>query len=266
MAALQLSEIWHYPVKSMRGTRCATARVGPRGLAYDRHWMLVDTQGRFITQRQLPQMALIKAQWANAVLSFQTTRGHHYTVRPASRPQSIQVTIWRDQCAALLVDATADQWLGDMLGKACHLVQMPDDALRQVDQHYAQPTDQVGFADGFPFLLIAQASLDKLNQKLASPVEMQRFRPNLVVTGCQPHAEDDWPAIRIGEIHFRVAKPCSRCIIPTIDRHTAERSAEPLQTLRTYRQRDNKIYFGQNLLHDGAGSLAEGMPVEPLAG
>lgn len=264
MATFQLSEIWHYPVKSMRGVRCPVAQANPRGLLHDRHWMLVDPQGKFITQRQLPQMALITAQWTDTGLTLHTANDAVYQVCRANQPKTLQVKIWRDQCQALLVDPQADQWLGDTLGIACHLVEMPQTTLRQVDQQYAMPNDQVGFADGFPFLLISQASLDHLNQKLPSPVEMQRFRPNLVVTGCAPHTEDTWRAIRIGNIQFRVAKPCSRCIIPTIDLHTATRTPEPLRTLRIYRQRDNKIYFGQNLLHDACGTLSEGMPIEVI--
>jgi uncharacterized protein YcbX len=144
-------------------------------------------------------------------------------------------------------------------------VHFPDDSRRAVDPDYAAPADQVGFADGFPFLLISQASLDDLNARLDQPVPMLRFRPNLVVSGCGPYAEDGWKRIRIGDIEFRVAKPCSRCIIPTIDFATGERAREPLQTLMTYRKRDNKVYFGQNLLHDAGGRLEVGTQVEVLA-
>lgn len=264
MSTLQLSEIWHYPVKSMRGTRCASIDVDACGPVYDRHWMLVDAHGHFMSQRQQPSMALIQARLHNATLSFHT-QNDSYTVKPVEKPRRQQVTIWQDQCQAAWIDPIADQWLSEQLGQTCHLVEMPQDTIRQVDQDYAQPGDQVGFADGFPFLLISQASLDHLNAKLASPIGMQRFRPNLVVTGCLPHAEDDWQAMRIGEMTFRVAKPCSRCIIPSIDPETAQRAQEPLQTLLSYRRRDNKIYFGQNLLHDNLGRLSEGMAVEIIA-
>ena len=134
--------------------------------------------------------------------------------------------------------------------------------MRPVDPDYATEQDQVGFADGFPFLLISQGSLDDLNARLEQPVPMQRFRPNLVVEGCEPYAEDGWRRIRIGASSFRVAKPCSRCIIPTIDIDSAERNPEPLRTLMEYRKRDNKVYFGQNLIHDRQGRIEVGMPVE----
>mgnify|MGYP001828911861 CR=1 FL=1 len=136
--------------------------------------------------------------------------------------------------------------------------------MRRVDPAFSRATDQVGFADGFPFLLISQASLDDLNRRLAQPVAMLRFRPNLVVAGCEAFAEDGWRRIRVGELEFRVAKPCSRCIIPTIDPSTGQRGVEPLRTLNSYRRRGNKVYFGQNLVHESAGRLAVGMPVEVL--
>ena len=177
---------------------------------------------------------------------------------------SLPVVVWRDKVNAIPVGGDADAWLSEFLAIDCRLVVFPYDARRAVDPDYAAATDQVGFADGFPFLLISQASLDDLNARLAQPVPMLRFRPNLVVEGCAAYAEDGWRRIRIGELEFRVAKPCSRCIIPTIDPATAQRSAEPLRTLMSYRRRDNRIYFGQNLIHDGTGRLAVGMPVEVL--
>jgi uncharacterized protein YcbX len=176
----------------------------------------------------------------------------------------LRVRVWEDECEAVAPDPAADAWLSDFLGQPCRLVRMPDDIRRPVDASYGAPTDQVGFADGFPLLLISQASLDHLNARLATPLPMVRFRPNLVVAGTAPHEEDSWRRIRIGDCTLRVAKPCSRCIIPTIDPTTAQRSSEPLRTLMGYRRRDNKIFFGQNLLHDGPAELAEGMRVEVL--
>jgi uncharacterized protein YcbX len=144
---------------------------------------------------------------------------------------------------------------------------MPDECERQVDETYARPGDITSFSDGFPLLLISEASLQDLNSRLELPVPMRRFRPNLVISGCTPYAEDEWQRIRIGEIEFEVAKPCSRCIIPTIDTETAQRNPdrEPLRTLATYRRRDNKVYFGQNLIHRGTGLLKVGDPLEIIA-
>jgi uncharacterized protein YcbX len=141
---------------------------------------------------------------------------------------------------------------------------MPDDSVRPVDPDYAGPGHRVGFADGFPFLLISEASLDDLNARLAHPLPMARFRPNLVVGGCEAFAEDRWRRIRIGDLVLDLVKPCSRCIIPTIDIATGERDAEPLRTLMTYRRHDNRILFGQNLVHRGTGLLRRGMSVEVI--
>jgi uncharacterized protein YcbX len=176
----------------------------------------------------------------------------------------VSVTVWADTVDAADAGAEAAAWLSEFLGTDCRLVCFAREAVRPVDRVYAEASDQVGFADGFPFLLISQASLDDLNARLAQPVPMLRFRPNLVIGGSEPYAEDDWRRIRIGDLTFRVAKPCSRCIIPTIDPATARRGSEPLRTLMSYRRRDNKVYFGQNLVHDAVGRLAVGMPVEVL--
>lgn len=268
MSQLQLSELWRFPVKSMRGARAQQFMLDARGLQGDRAWMLVDSEGHFLTQRQLPRMTLIKAETLDAGVRLQIPGQAPLSVRHApERPAqgNIPVQVWRDQCLADCVEPEVDQALSDFLGQSCRLVRLPKSSVRSVDPNYAQPEDQVGFADGFPLLLISQASLDDLNQRLESPISMERFRPNLVVSGCEPFAEDQWRRIRIGGIEFRVVKPCSRCSIPGVDPDTGERSKEPTRTLATYRQRDHQVYFGQNLLHDSTGQLEVGMPVEVLA-
>lgn len=264
MAELQLSEIWRYPVKSMRGARLDRIGVDAGGPSGDRRWMLVDTDGNFLTQRQLARMALIDVEITDRGLRL-ACQGQAVEV-PTPDPQAPlhPVRVWSDNCLAQFAGQPVGDWLSELLGQACRLAWLPPTQQRPVTPDYARPGDQVAFSDGFPFLLISQASLDDLNARLDRPVPMYRFRPNLVIEGCEPFAEDGWKRIRVGEIEFRVAKPCSRCIIPTIDPQTAERSAEPLRTLSGYRRRENKVYFGQNLLHDGPGQLAEGMPVEIL--
>lgn len=264
MSALILSELWRYPVKSMRGARHARLSVTARGFDGDRNWMLVDAKGRFLTQRQNPRMSLLLAELDAGDLRIVIPEVGSLAVELNLSAPQVRVEVWGDRCLAQPAMPQLNQALSDFLQQACCLVNLPEQQQRIVDQTYAKPQDQVGFADGFPFLLISQASLDDLNARLAAPVPMLRFRPNLVVSGCAPFAEDSWQRIRIGEIEFRVAKPCSRCIIPTIDPNTAERAKEPMQTLLGYRKRDNKVYFGQNLLHDGLGELREGMSVEVL--
>lgn len=260
----KLTQLWRYPVKSLAGARHTQLAVGPRGPAGDRHWMVVDSTGRFLTQRQLPGMSQLRAELTEAGLQLQDAADNRLQITLAAQGEPVSVQVWRDQVAAVAPSATADAWLSERLGQPCRLVCQPDGGVRGVDPQYANADDQVDFADGFPFLLISQASLDDLNTRLDSPIDMRRFRPNLVVSGCEPYEEDRWRRIRIGDISFRVVKPCSRCPIPTIDPDTGVRGAEPLRTLMTYRRRDNQVYFGENLIHDGNGVLAVGTEVEVL--
>lgn len=260
---MKLTELWRYPVKSMRGQRFPSLEIGQRGFQFDRHWMLIDADGRFVTQRQEARMSLIEARVDDGRLSV-STDGVEWFGTGDDAGVDVDVRIWGDHCRARLADRPLSERLSDFLGRDVRLVYLPTDRRRAVSPDHAQPGDQVGFADGFPFLLISRASLDSLNRRLAEPLPMVRFRPNIVVDGCAPHAEDDWKLIRIGAIRFRVVKPCSRCIIPSIDPATAERGPEPLKTLMTYRKRENKIFFGQNLVHEGLGTLTEGMDVEVL--
>ncbi len=264
MAELTLSALYRYPVKSMGGDRFETLDVDARGFRFDRQWMVVDAHGHFLTQREQPRLALIKTSVDEDGVLRLRAPGHPDIAVGRQGGDRLAVVVWADTVQARAAGAEVDAWLSDFLSVSCRLVSFPDDVLRPVDPGYATPSDQVGFADGFPFLLISQASLDDLNARMEQPVPMLRFRPNLVVEGCEPYAEDSWRVIRIGELTFRVAKPCARCIIPTIDPATALRGKEPLRTLMRYRRRGNHVFFGQNLIHDRSGRLALGMAVEVL--
>jgi uncharacterized protein YcbX len=263
---IELSGLFLYPVKSLRGLSLAAAEVDARGLRLDRHWMLVDPEGRFVTQRQQPRMALIDcAPEAEGLRLAAPNMAPLRLDAPAAGAETLEVQLWGQRCQALAWGAEADAWLSHFLQRPVRLVAMPEGSVRRLDPEYAQPQDQTGFADGFPFLLISEASLADLNQRVGRVLPMQRFRPNLVVSGCAPYAEDRWRRIRIGGIEFRLVKPCSRCSIPSVDPATGARDGtEPLATLSRYRQRGNKVYFGQNLIHDGAGRLALGDGVEVL--
>jgi len=264
MAGLTLKALYRYPVKSAAGEEFNALEVTERGFSGDRDWMVVDTRGRFLTQRQLARMTLIGARLDDVGILRLNAPGMPGLQVGGLSDRRMLVRVWDDSVPAAMAGTEADAWLSAFLERPCHLVRFATGTVRAVDPDYAGPDDQVGFADGFPFLLISQASLDGLNGRLQHPVSMSRFRPNLVIAGCDAHAEDNWKRIRIGDTEFRVAKPCSRCIIPTIDPSTGERGREPLQTLAGYRRRDNKVYFGQNLIHDGVGRLEVGMPVEVL--
>ncbi|WAJ39204.1 MOSC domain-containing protein [Pseudomonas sp. GOM7] len=266
---LSLSELYRYPLKSGRGEALQRSAVDGLGLNGDRRWMLVEAAtGRFITQRLLPQMSQLSALYdARGGLNLSAAGHGELSVALPDPEQDLRgVTVWQDSLRVPDAGDEAAAWLSDLLGRPCRLVQVPEARTRQVDTAYAQPGDRVAFADGFPLLLIGQASLDDLMQRVGRPLSMLRFRPNLVVTGSEPYAEDGWKRIRIGAVEFEVAKGCSRCILTTVDPQSGERSAdrEPLATLKTYREREGAVYFGQNLLPRGVGELQLGMPVEVL--
>lgn len=266
---LSLSGLYRYPLKSGRGEALQRSAVDGLGLHGDRRWMLVDADnGRFITQRLLPQMSQLSALYdARGGLTLSAPGRDDLSVALPDPEQDLRgVIVWRDSLRVPDAGDAAAAWLSDLLGKSCRLVQVPEGRTRQVDTAYAQRGDHVAFADGFPLLLIGQASLEDLSQRVGQPLSMLRFRPNLVVTGSEPYAEDSWKRIRIGEVEFDVAKGCSRCILTTIDPQTGERNAqrEPLATLKTYRERDGDVFFGQNLLPRGVGELQLGMTVEVL--
>jgi len=233
--------------------------VTKTGLLYDRKWMLIDEDAQFLSQRKLPKMALIKTALTDThlILSASDMENLSLTLTPTGG-DIINSTIWHDQCDARSVSREADQWLSRFLKLDCRLVYQPDEMVRQVDPNYANQTDTVAFADGFPFLIISENSLALLNQAMQLNLPMTRFRPNLVISGCPGYAEDSWREISIGAIDFRLTKPCSRCSVPTIDPETAQTGKEPLATLSRIRKWENKIYFGQNALHNQSGILSVG--------
>lgn len=259
MTAFTLSQIYIYPVKSLSGVRVTRWPVTETGLQYDRKWMLVDRDGQFLSQRRLPKMALIKTALTEDKLVLTAPDMASLSLPLiAVDGEIISSSIWHDQCEARTVSAEADSWLSHFLNTECRLVYQPKNEIRRVDPGYAHPGDQVGFADGFPFLIISENSLAALNQAMQLNLSMTRFRPNLVVSGCDSYAEDTWREISIGSIDFRLPKPCSRCTVPTIDPETAQTGKEPLTTLNRLRKWNNKVYFGQNALHDQCGLLALG--------
>lgn len=265
MNSYTLSEINIYPVKSLAGISLTSWQVIKTGFLYDRKWMLIDSQGQFLSQRRLPKMALIKTALTDEqlILSAPDQIDLVLSLTPSNGEEIIS-TIWHDQCAARSISQEADLWFSRFLETDCRLVYLPDEEIRPVDTKYAQVTDQVAFSDGFPFLLIAENSLVALNQAMQLDLTMNRFRPNLVIAGCPAYAEDSWREILIGEINFRLPKPCSRCAVPTIDPETAQTGKEPLMTLNRLRKWQNKVYFGQNAIHNQCGTLSVGDSVQIL--
>jgi len=256
-----LSEIWIYPVKSLGGIRLTEAQVQERGLEYDRRWMVVDKFGRFLTQREFPKMALLDIALNEDSMQISNKHEPQESVIAPFEPvsaNSISVTVWDDTVDAVTVSDEVDKWLSEQLQMEVHLVIMPASTKRNVDTRFAKNGELVGFADDFPFLLISQASLDDLNSRLEEPVTMIRFRPNFVVTGTKPYAEDEWKTIEIGTLLFDIVKPCARCVLTTVDPETAKKGKEPLKTLATYRRINKKILFGQNVIGRQLGLVREG--------
>ena len=262
---ITVSGLHLYPVKSLRGISPNRWSLDHLGLANDRRWMLVDADGRFVTQRRNPRLCLIDTALEGQAIILGTAEFPTlHVVPPGTDAPVVEVQVWADRVAARDAGDRAADWLSGFLGKPVRLVYFPPDALRGVDPAYAERGDRTAFSDGFPLLLISEASLRDLNGRLDEPLPMRRFRPNLVVGGTEPYAEDGWRRIRIGRLTLRVVKPCSRCVITTIDPETATTGREPLRTLSQYRRRGNKVYFGQNLIHDGTGLLAVGDEVQVL--
>ena len=259
---LRLSALNIYPIKSARGISLDQSEVDEFGLRYDRRWMLVDESGQFLSQRSHARLALVVPSIRAGVLCVDAP-GMSTLETPLhpSATISTRVSVWDDTCDAGWMGEQAASWFSDFLGSPCSLVYMADQVFRPADPEFAPPGARVSFADGFPFLLIAEESLADLNSRLTNPLPMNRFRPNLVVAGGEPYAEDGWGRIEIGEMRLRVVKPCGRCVVTTTDQATGVRGQEPLRTLATYRKQDGKVMFGQNVVHEAPGLLRVGDPV-----
>ncbi|WP_290796086.1 MOSC domain-containing protein [Flavihumibacter sp. UBA7668] len=259
-----ISGLFIYPIKSLGGIELDSVLVTDRGLQYDRRWMLVDANGRFLTQREHPVMALLQVGLgADHLLVFHKHHPEEAIQIPLDLTNGIElsVTIWDDTVQALLVDKNLDNWFSRQLGINCSLVYMPDSSRREVDSRYASQKEITSFSDAYPMLLIGQASLDDLNTRLASPVPMNRFRPNIVVEGWEAYEEDSIGSFQAGAIKFTAVKPCARCVLTTINQETGEKGKDPLKTLASYRTQNNKVLFGQNLVHIGSGYLEKGMNI-----
>ena len=269
---LFVTELAIYPIKSTRRVPVQQARVVTTGFAHDRRWMLVDPDGKFITQRQYPKMVHIVAQPDDQGIVVDAPGMEEMHILQPSLQHSLQqeshqrsqVTVWKDQCGALDAGDQVAQWFSEYMGFNCRLVYMDDGCQRPVDQRYGLASDLTSFSDGFPFLLTSETSLADLNGRLDQPVPMDRFRANIVINGLEAFVEDSWKRIRIGSVEFRVSKACTRCIMTTVDTQTGVKGKEPLQTLASYRRGEKGVLFGMNLNHDSEGVISVGDPVEIL--
>ena len=270
MANRRLAAIRIYPVKSAAGMSLDDCLVEPRGLAGDRRWMVIDAAGRFLTARDHPRLVLVHVRIVDDGIRLAATGRSPITVASAesgSGGQARPVTIWGDDASGVDAGDEVSRWFSEFLDTPARLVEMPDDCLRPVDPEFARPGDRVSFADGYPVMLIGRASLDELNARLGAPTTMRRFRPNLVVEGAAPFAEDHWWRLRIGEVEFEGAENCQRCTFPTIDPNTGLKDPrrEPMRTLATFRRRaEGGVFLGQNLIPRTLGTIRVGDPVEIL--
>ncbi len=265
---MQVASLHIHPLKSCAALDVDTLDIEPRGPAHDRRWLLVDARGRFLTARAEAQLVRLRATPLANGIRIEAPGGDSLVVAIPEGHERIEVRIWDDRVVAALADPAAHAWLGAALGRDVRLVYMDERARRAVDPRHSTAGDEVSFADGYPVLAIARASLDALNVRLAAPVPMARFRPNLVLEGCAAHAEDGWRRVRIGDIEFEAVNPCKRCVFTTLDPATATRDpdGEPLATLRTYRAAPDGagVLFGKNLTARGTGTLRRGDPVSVL--
>ena len=269
--ALSLTGLYLYPVKSLGGYAVAEADVTPRGLRHDRRWLLVDERNRFLTQRQYPELALLTL--APAYNGFLISHRQRPELLPLYIPFEAQpdrtlfVTVWDDILWAWRGAPEADEWLSNALGRTCRLVYMSDMVRRDVEPALNPEGKLVSFADGYPFLLAGEAALADLNARLAEPVPMNRFRPNLVFGGGEAYEDDTWEQFRIGDVPFRAVRGCGRCVLTTIDQQTAQKNplGDPLRTLATYRKAENSTLFGQNVTGPAQGHLRVGDAVTVLS-
>jgi hypothetical protein len=278
---MHISEINIYPIKSLKGISLETAHVEERGLQYDRRWMLTDAGGMFMTQREFPRMATISVWLEDDGLGVAADRfGDVFIPFKPDTGNKQQVTIWQSVCEGAIYGGALNEWFSDVLGTSCQLVYMPDDSRRSVNPRFDRGDEVVSFADGYPLMLLGEASLADLNSRLNEPLPMNRFRPNLVVSDSDAFAEDNWKTVRVGDARFRSTKPCERCVITTIEQSNGEVAGkEPLRTLASFRMAKTvmpneyemlgvnatAVLFGQNLIAETVGTtVSVGDPVEVL--
>jgi uncharacterized protein len=261
-----VTALYRYPIKSCAGMALDVAEIGARGFVHDREFMLVEPRsGLFFTQRELPRMALIRPSVAGDLVTLSAPEMSPFSAQIVAEGPERDVVVWRDRCRAVDQGDAAAGWLSRFLGREVRLVRMAEDFSRSVNPDFAvDEGDEVGFQDGYPFLIISEESLADLNACLAEPLPMNRFRPNIVVRGGGPFAEDGWRRLRIGAVEFHLVKACARCAITTTNQETAAVGMEPLATLATFRRVERGVLFGQNAIHAAPGAIRRGDAVEVL--
>lgn len=276
-----VSELYVYPLKSCQGIKLERAEVQPKGFLGDREMMLVTKSGKFLTQRQYPRLAKVRVQIENnqVVLSVQNENITPLIFTPTLTGSKVEVEIWSDKTIAIDQGERVAQWFHYVLQidphKECRLVKQSPEYIRPLKSRYAtEGNKEVSFADNCPYMLTTTASLAELNQRIVEihqqqkqAISMNRFRPNIVIETNEPFIEDGWSLIQIGEVQFSVVKPCSRCIITTVDQQRGEKNElkEPLQTLGTFRQfGEQGVMFGENMTSRNSGIIQVGDRLQVL--
>jgi uncharacterized protein len=263
---IELSALTYFPIKACRGFDVAASNVERMGLEHDRRMMVVTLEGNFLTQREHPRLALVTPTLKGDSITLSAPDFDSIHFNTQKNGTAWPVNIWKSQGVhAIDQGEETAEWFSDWLGIPVRLVHFADGFQRRLNAEYAiHPDDHTAFADGYPILIISEESLQDLNSKLGAPLPMNRFRPNIVVKGSDPFAEDTWKRIRIGEIEIALVKPCARCVVTTIDKETLAKSKEPLKTLESYRRHPLGAIFGMNAIPLNTGRLETGMNVEIL--
>lgn len=266
---MHVEALWVYPVKSAAGIRVSEARVADRGFALDRRWMLVDEEGECLSQRTHPELVRITPSVGEDRLILERpadrecihdpepTTDRLVVPRVPTGGEAVEVEVWGDTVRALRVGDEVDDWLSRYLGRRCRLVYMPESADRRADETPVGESP-VSFADSAPFLLTSRPSLRALEKRMAQSIAMVRFRPNIVIDGVEPFAEDHWERIEIGGIPFRAGELCTRCSVTTVDPETARTDEEPLATLAEFRRTDDGVAFGRYFHWCEKGTIEKG--------
>lgn len=262
---LVLSEIWLYPIKSLGGFRVPSSKALQKGLEFDRRYALVGPDNIALTQRTHSRMALFKTSITDGTLTvaFGNERVS-FPARPSANNPAVKAKIWDDEVEVVEPDIEISRWFSEKLGTSCRLVFFPEQNVRPVDASYRIDDEHVSLADAYPILILGEESLADLNSRLAVPVNMDRFRPNFVFRGGTSFSEDSWSEFQIGSGMFRVVKACSRCVLTTVDQNTGAKGKEPLATLSSYRAKNGKVYFGQNVLVMREGVINEGEAIRVM--
>lgn len=258
---MKVHSLFVYPVKSLSGIEVQSFDTDDFGPVGDRRWMIVDDDNRFVTQREHPELARVSTALRRGNVVIDIPGEGEFSL--AATEAEVRVLVWRDWVKAVIGQSAANVALSRFCSKSVRLVYMPDSSFRRVDAGRVDAYRRVGFADGFPFLVTNTASLEELNGRLDAPVEMRRFRPNIVLEGAQAWEEDAWQQLTIADNRFSIVKPCSRCVMTTVDPDTGRKddALQPLRTLARYRRTGDGVIFGQNAIHESPGSIRVGDPV-----